>query len=112
MGLRVETFFGFQDDKLKKSPDTLFICIVRNLIIINKLYLSKYGYFHIFKYKWGFEHLLLMNNYLKNTEYLNLVLLELKNYIFDVDVIHQHCNNNIDYFECIKNLEEGLNYGA
>ena len=24
-------FFGFQDDKLKKSDDTLFICIVRNL---------------------------------------------------------------------------------
>ena len=24
-------FFGFQDDRLKKSDDTLFICIVRNL---------------------------------------------------------------------------------
>ena len=36
-------FFGFQDDKLKKSDDTLFICIVRNLPDwINSFYREKY----------------------------------------------------------------------
>ena len=36
-------FFGFQDDKLKDSDDTLFICIVRNPIDwINSFYRMKY----------------------------------------------------------------------
>jgi hypothetical protein len=36
-------FFGFQDDKLENSDDTLFICIVRNLPDwINSLYRNKH----------------------------------------------------------------------
>ena len=36
-------FFGFQDDKLKNSDDTLFICIVRNLPDwINSFYREKH----------------------------------------------------------------------
>jgi len=36
-------FFGFQDDKLKNSDDTLFICIVRNLPDwINSFYRTKH----------------------------------------------------------------------
>jgi len=41
-------FFGFQDEKLKKSDDTLFICIVRNPVDwVNSLYREKY---HIAKH--------------------------------------------------------------
>ena len=41
-------FFGFQDKKLKKSDDTLFICIVRNPVDwVNSLYREKY---HIAKH--------------------------------------------------------------
>lgn len=37
-------FFGFQDDTLKNSDDTLFICIVRNLPDwINSFYREKHG---------------------------------------------------------------------
>jgi hypothetical protein len=43
-------FFGFQDEELKNSDDTLFICIVRNPVDwINSFYLTK---FHLpLKYK-------------------------------------------------------------
>ena len=34
----MKTFFGFQDDRLKYSDDTLFICIIRNDIDWIKIY--------------------------------------------------------------------------
>jgi hypothetical protein len=79
-----------------------------NLIIINKWYLNKYGYFYILKHKWGYEHILLTYTYLKNTEYKNLGLLDLKQYIYDgveselEDSVHS--NNNLNYEDCKENL--------
>ena len=78
-----------------------------NLIIINKWYLTKYGYFHILKHKWGYEHILLVTTYLQTSEYNNLVLLDLKKYINDGSDLHLHCNNNIDYKNCVENLRMG-----
>lgn len=78
-----------------------------NLIVINKWYLSKYGYFYILKHKWGYEHILLTASYLKNTEYYNLGLLDLKEYIYDGDGdedLHLHCNLNLNYIACKENL--------
>lgn len=50
----METFFGFQDDKLKNSDDTLFICIVRNPVDwINSFFREKW---HLpLKYKKGIK---------------------------------------------------------
>lgn len=48
MNMEKKHFFGFQDEKLKKSDDTLFICIVRNPVDwVNSLYREKY---HIAKH--------------------------------------------------------------
>ena len=48
MNMEKNIFFGFQDEKLKKSDDTLFICIVRNPVDwVNSLYREKY---HIAKH--------------------------------------------------------------
>jgi hypothetical protein len=80
-----------------------------NLIVINKWYLNKYGYFHILKHKWGFEHILLYVFYLQDTEYYNLGLIDLKKYIYDGEsqCLHLHSNQNLNYTNCLENLKIG-----
>jgi hypothetical protein len=40
-----------------------------NLLIINRDYIKKYGYFGKFEYKWGDEHIEFTKRYLHNTKY-------------------------------------------
>lgn len=58
-----------------------------NILIINKEYLEKMGYFYIFPYKWGEEHVELTKRYLLDSEYNNTAI-DLTEYIKNEQIIN------------------------
>ena len=64
-----------------------------NILIINKEFLEKWGYFYIFPYKWGEEHIELTKRYLLESEYNNTAI-DLSEYIKNEQVING--NNTIN----------------
>jgi hypothetical protein len=58
-----------------------------NFLIINKIFIDKYGYFAKFEYKWGEEHVEITNRYLNNTKYKNTVL-DLSKFIINEQIIN------------------------
>jgi len=64
-----------------------------NILIINKEYLKKWGYFYIFDYKWGEEHVELTKRYLSESEYNNTAIY-LTEYIKNEQIING--NNTIN----------------
>jgi hypothetical protein len=83
-----------------------------NLLIINRDYIKKYGYFGKFEYKWGDEHIEFTKRYLHNTKYENIAI-DLSNYINNeqiidgVSMLHVH-SLNVDFEEVKKNNETML----
>ena len=90
-----------------------------NFIALNTEFIKKYGYMHIFKYKWGEEHVEFTKRYLINTEYENYAI-NLDNYIDNdqiidnINTLHLHsCNvdideansNKIEMLELLKNIQ-------
>ena len=80
-----------------------------NLLIINRDYIKKYGYFGKFEYKWGDEHIEFTKRYLYNTKYENIAI-DLSNYINNEQIIdglsmlHVH-SINVDFEQVKKNKE-------
>ena len=78
-----------------------------NLLIINKEYIKKYGYFAKFEYKWGDEHVEITKRYFNNHIYKNIAV-DLSNYINNEQIIdglsmlHVH-SINIDLEQANKN---------
>jgi CTP:molybdopterin cytidylyltransferase MocA len=58
-----------------------------NLLIINRKYLSVYGYMAEFEYKWGDEHVEFTHRYLDKTSYKNFAL-NFDNYIINEQIIN------------------------
>jgi hypothetical protein len=80
-----------------------------NILIINNEYLKKWGYFYIFDYKWGEEHVELTNRYLSETNYNNTAI-ELRNYIKNEQIINGISTINlhsidVDFNKAKKNKE-------
>lgn len=80
-----------------------------NLIIIDRKYLPIYGYFHELKHKWGYEHLLVTNQYLKDSIFFKLCLIDIIRFVYngDDDILHLHSNRNIDYNQTSENVMIG-----
>lgn len=69
-----------------------------NMLILDTSYVNKYGFFHILPIKWGFEHILFTYLYLHDTNFNNLGLYDLQNYIVNGESeLHEHCNKTINY---------------
>jgi len=86
-----------------------------NLLIFNKHYVLKHGYFNIFPYKWGAEHIDITKRYLKGTKFENLCI-DARDYILDSEIINNintlHLHSlDVNYRESLKNvkiMEESL----
>ena len=83
-----------------------------NLLIINRDYIKKYGYFGKFEYKWGDEHIEFTKRYLYNTKYENIAI-DLSSYINNeqiidgISMLHIH-SIDVDFEEVKKNKETML----
>ena len=94
-----------------------------NILIINKQSLTKYGYFYIFNYGIGIEHIEITERYLKNTEFKglsvnfnkyinNFEIINDKNTLFlhSKDVNLDEYNNNLNLFLSIHNKIDFVNF--
>lgn len=67
-----------------------------NILIFNKKYFKKFGYFREFPYRWGEEHQEFTKRYLKNSNYENTTI-DFRNYLNDehivnnISTLHLHC---------------------
>ena len=90
-----------------------------NILIFNKKYFEKYGYFREFPYKWGEEHQEFTKRYFKDNKYKN-VTIDFRDYLNDefivnnISTLHLHsCSvdhqkvklNKDKYFEYIQKTE-------
>lgn len=80
-----------------------------NIIIIPKKYLNIYGYFNVFPYKWGHEHIELTKRYLYKSNYTNICG-DFKKYITNytilngINTLHLH-TIDIDFTKSDDNLQ-------
>lgn len=87
-----------------------------NILVFNKTYFNKFGYFRVFPYKWGEEHQEFTKRYFHNSKYKNYTI-DYRKYLNDefiinnVNTLHLHSlklnqdkvkMNKKKYFEFIK----------
>ena len=103
--------------KTKHFTDTNTHDYFGNIIIINKKYLKIHGYYAVFDYKWGVEHIEITERYLSNTIYKGYAV-DLSEYIIneqiinDISTLHLHYivvdmtkyNDNINKLNKLNNI--------
>lgn len=103
--------------KTKHFTDTNTHDYFGNIIIINKKYLEIHGYYVVFDYKWGVEHVEITERYLSNTIYKGYAV-DLSEYIIneqfinDISTLHLHSisvdmskyNDNVNKLNELSNI--------
>ena len=85
-----------------------------NILIFNKTYFDKFGYFREFPYKWGEEHQEFTRRYFKNSIYKNTTI-DFRKYMNDdfligkVNTLHLH-SLKVDHKKVIENKNKFLEY--
>jgi hypothetical protein len=80
-----------------------------NIIVISKKYLNIYGYFNVYPYKWGYEHIELTKRYLCKSIYNNICG-NFKEYINNntiingINTLHLH-TIDVDFSKASENLK-------
>ena len=86
-----------------------------NILVIPYNFLTTYGYFQYYPFKYGAEHIEITKRYFNNSRY-NGICGNFDEYvdsyciINDVNTLHLHSINDLDYLEAIKNYDLMLEY--